>query len=78
MNVNDAEVVLSILKSSGYDSTSELSDADVILVLTCAIREGAEQKIWQRLQYFRHLINKKKSLGISTHPKIGLLGNLII
>ena len=73
MNINDAEVILSILKRNGYNSTKVLDDADIILVITCAIREGAEQKIWSRLRYFRYLMNKKRFLG-SSHVKIGLLG----
>jgi Uncharacterized protein family UPF0004 len=35
------QVVLSILRDAGYDQTSVMTDADVVLVNTCAIREGA-------------------------------------
>lgn len=74
MNVSDGEVILSILKENGYKLTKELNDADIILVLTCAIRESAENKIWTRLKYLRYFVNKKKLLGLSEHPKVGLLG----
>ena len=39
----------------GWDSTEDMHDADVILVNTCAIREKAEAKIWQRLVGWRSL-----------------------
>ena len=35
------QVVLSILRDAGYDQTDAMTDADVVLVNTCAIREGA-------------------------------------
>lgn len=76
MNVSDGEIILSILKENGYKHTKDLKEADIILVLTCAIREHAERKIWIRLKEFRHIMNKKRAMGISEHPKIGLLGKL--
>ena len=71
MNVNDSEVMLSVLKDRGYDETTEMHDADVILVNTCAIRDKAEAKIWQRLAYFKSLRRKKKK---SEKPVVGVLG----
>ena len=49
MNVADSEVVASVLSESGYQLTSELAEADLVLINTCSIRENAEQKIWNRL-----------------------------
>ena len=37
------QVVLSILRDAGYDQTDAMTDADVVLVNTCAIREGAHK-----------------------------------
>lgn len=45
MNVSDTEVVWAILKKSGYTKVDEIKEADVVLVITCAIREGAETKV---------------------------------
>ena len=53
MNVNDSEVMLSLLKDAGYVRTEDISEADVILVNTCSIRDNAEQRIWGRLEQFR-------------------------
>ena len=58
MNVNDSEVVVSILADEGYGVTQKLSDADLVLVNTCSVRENAEQRIRGRLDVFR--IEKKK------------------
>lgn len=53
MNVNDSEVMLSILHDAGYVRTIDMNDADIILVNTCAIRDNAEQRIHGRLEQFR-------------------------
>ena len=45
MNVNDAEVVWAIMEDQGYTRTLNPSEADVWLVVTCSIREGAEAKV---------------------------------
>ncbi len=59
MNVNDSEVVLSILQNCGYSLCARMEDADLILVNTCSIRDNAEQRIWGRLDVFLQI--KKKA-----------------
>jgi tRNA-2-methylthio-N6-dimethylallyladenosine synthase len=59
MNVADSEVVASILKNSGYTLTDTLTDAELILINTCSIRENAEQRIWNRLDAIRSVKRKK-------------------
>jgi tRNA-2-methylthio-N6-dimethylallyladenosine synthase len=68
MNFADSEVVTSILLENGYATTSELTEADTILLNTCAIRDNAEHKIRHRLQTF-NLLKKKKP-----EVTIGILG----
>ena len=53
-----------------------LEDADLILTNTCAIRENAEHKIWQRLKYFASLRKKNRKDGSksSGYPVVGVLG----
>ena len=48
MNVNDTEVVFSILAKEGYERTTEIGEADVIMANTCSVRDNAEQRIWGR------------------------------
>eukprot|EP00731_Ephydatia_muelleri_P032067 Em0023g574a len=72
MNVNDTEIAWSVLKDAGFARTVEIHEADVILAVTCAIRENAEKKVWSRLDYFKSLKRKRPS---SQPPlKVGLLG----
>lgn len=61
MNFNDSEIVLSILREAGgYERTLHVDDADVVLLMTCAIRENAETKIWNRLDSLRALERQRR------------------
>jgi tRNA-2-methylthio-N6-dimethylallyladenosine synthase len=68
MNVADTELVCGILKSNGYEITTEAANADVILLNTCSIRENAEQRIYGRLGSFKNLKASKPGLVV------GILG----
>lgn len=81
MNVNDLEIVLAIMKNAGYTEIVEKAEeADVILINTCAIRENAEHKVWQRLNYFKHLKSRWKQNVMPScsrpevPPKVAVLG----
>ena len=69
MNVSDSEIVASILESSGYAQADTMETADVIMINTCAIREGAEQKIWRKLESLYGAYKKRRP-----GTKIGVLG----
>lgn len=64
MNFSDSEIVASILAESGYATTNNLEEADVVLVNTCSIREKAEQTVRQRLTVFNKEKKKKPELVI--------------
>ncbi|CAO2578189.1 Mitochondrial tRNA methylthiotransferase CDK5RAP1 [Lemmus lemmus] len=72
MNVNDTEIAWSILQKSGYLRTSNLQEADVILLVTCSIREKAEQTIWNRLRQLKALKTKRPRSRVPL--RIGILG----
>jgi hypothetical protein len=76
MNLADSDVVRSVLLTAGYEMCDILEDADLILTNTCAIRENAEAKIWQRLKYFASLRKKAKKEGTKPvgYPIVGVLG----
>jgi tRNA A37 methylthiotransferase MiaB len=81
MNVADTEVVHSVLQGSGYVQASEFSDADVVLLNTCAIRENAESKIWGRLREIRAAKRraaegwrKRGERAPPSGPVVGILG----
>jgi len=64
MNFADSEVVASILQEEGFGATSNIENADLILVNTCSIREKAEDRVRQRLTVFRSLKKNKPGLVI--------------
>jgi len=68
MNLNDSEIVASILSEQGYNTTHLLEDADLVLVNTCSIREKAEQTVRKRLEKYNAI---KK---INPSMKVGVLG----
>ncbi|MDP3358232.1 MAG: tRNA (N6-isopentenyl adenosine(37)-C2)-methylthiotransferase MiaB [Lutibacter sp.] len=68
MNLNDSEIVASILSKQGYNTTHLLEEADLVLVNTCSIREKAEQTVRKRLEKYNAV---KK---INPAMKVGVLG----
>lgn len=68
MNVADSEVVVSILNKQGFGLSDNYKEADLILINTCSIRDNAEQRIFNRLNEFKHL--KKKNKGLL----VGIIG----
>lgn len=68
MNFADSEIVASILAETGFETTSDYQQADVIFINTCSIRENAETRVRNRLSQFG--VEKRKN------PKliVGVLG----
>ena len=68
MNVADSEVIASVMQMAGYSVAETLEEADAVFMNTCSIRDNAEQKILNRLEFFHSLKKKKK------HLIVGVLG----
>ncbi len=68
MNFSDSEIVASILLENGYNTTSVLEEADLVLVNTCSIRDKAEQTIRKRLQKYNAVKRTNPTM------KVGVLG----
>jgi len=68
MNFADSEIVASLLQKEGYGVTTEIADADYVLINTCAIRDNAEQRIRKRLRELRAQQQQNPRL------RIGILG----
>ncbi len=64
MNAGDSEIVVSIMQDEGYVYTADISEADVILINTCSIRDNAEQRIWGRLNDMRRYRKARPSLVV--------------
>ena len=48
MNVADTEMMLGLLHQAGYARTDDPAAAELILLNTCAVREKAEERVYQR------------------------------
>lgn len=66
MNFSDSEIVASILAEQGFNTTTQLEEADLVLVNTCSIRDKAEQTIRKRLEKYNAVkkINPKMKVGV--------------
>lgn len=64
MNFSDSEIVASIMKENGFDTTSDFNEADAIFLNTCSIREKAEQTVRKRLTVFNKMKKRKPELSI--------------
>ena len=69
MNVADSEVIASIMQMAGYHVCETLDEADAVFMNTCSIRDNAEQKILNRLEFF-HSMKKNKRRNLI----VGVLG----
>lgn len=68
MNFSDSEIVASILAKEGFDTTTEISEADLVFLNTCSIRDKAEQTVRNRLKHINGFKKKNPSL------LVGVLG----
>lgn len=68
MNFSDSEIVASILQKEGFDTTSEIDEADLVFLNTCSIREKAEQTVRNRLNHINGFKKKKPEM------MVGVLG----
>jgi tRNA-2-methylthio-N6-dimethylallyladenosine synthase len=64
MNVSDSEVVASVMQTVGYNMTETIEEADAIFVNTCSVRDNAEQRVLNRLQYLQSFRKKRPGLII--------------
>jgi len=64
MNKLDSELVESRLTAAGYERAEGESDADVVLLNTCSVRQHAEDRVWSRLGVLRQLKREKPGLVV--------------
>ncbi|HPW66583.1 MAG TPA: tRNA (N6-isopentenyl adenosine(37)-C2)-methylthiotransferase MiaB [Salinivirgaceae bacterium] len=68
MNIADSEVVAAILVAQGYELTDDVNNADLVLINTCSVRDNAEQRVWNRLDFFKGHKRRKPNV------KVGIIG----
>jgi tRNA-2-methylthio-N6-dimethylallyladenosine synthase len=62
MNEYDSERVAGLLRAAAWELTERESDADLVIVNTCAIREKAEEKVYSKLGQLRALKARRPGL----------------
>ncbi len=55
MNVHDSERMAGLLDQAGFEATLDETEADVVVINTCSVRERAEEKLYTRLGELRQL-----------------------
>lgn len=72
MNVYDSDRMADALAPAGYAPTSDATNADLILLNTCHIREKAAEKIYSELGRLRKIKSDRANVGKDT--MIGVAG----
>ena len=70
MNEYDSELIRSILLKANYAVVKHENDADVVMLNTCAVREGAHRKVYGRIHDIKHRCKERNE----SVPLIGVLG----
>ena len=65
MNVHESEKIAGILEGLGYSEAEKREDADIIVFNTCAIREGAEDRVFGNVGNLKKMKKKNKNLIIA-------------
>jgi tRNA-2-methylthio-N6-dimethylallyladenosine synthase len=58
MNVHDSEKAIRMFSDLGYSQTSEVSEADIVLLNTCMVREKAARKVFARINEIKKEIRR--------------------
>ncbi len=66
MNAYDAQRMVDLLAPEGFDETSCVDDADIVILNTCHIRERAAEKIFSELGLFRETKDARRAKGLET------------
>ena len=67
MNEYDSDKMVDVLRAyDGYEKTTKVEDADLILFNTCSVREKAQEKVFSDLGRVRHLkeLNPDVRIGV--------------
>ncbi len=55
MNEHDSERIAGLLESNGYAATEEATDAEIVVLNTCAVRENADRRLYGALGHLKPL-----------------------
>jgi tRNA-2-methylthio-N6-dimethylallyladenosine synthase len=65
-NIRDSEAICGVLNKSGYRKTDCITNADIVILNTCAVRENAEKKVFGEIGFLQKCRkqNKQFLLGL--------------
>ncbi|MBW2470630.1 MAG: tRNA (N6-isopentenyl adenosine(37)-C2)-methylthiotransferase MiaB, partial [Deltaproteobacteria bacterium] len=66
INVYDSERIVEALAPVGFQETSALEDADLVVLNTCHIREKAAEKVYSELGRIRRVKTDRQAAGLRT------------
>ena len=65
MNEYDSDKMADVLRAAeGYEPTTDVEQADLILFNTCSVREKAQEKVFSDLGRVKHLKKKGALIGV--------------
>lgn len=66
MNVYDADRIRDLMVASGYVESRDPAGADVVILITCAVRAKAEDKVFNQIANWRHkgLVNENTIIAL--------------
>ena len=62
MNVNDSEYIIGQLEDMGYEMTSDIDQAEIIILNTCCVRKKVEHKIYSMAGRINQIKKEKPDL----------------
>ena len=65
MNKLDSSLVVSALTEQGFATTDKATEADVIVINTCSVREHAEARVFSNLGHIKHLKKSRPALLVA-------------
>jgi tRNA-2-methylthio-N6-dimethylallyladenosine synthase len=65
MNEHDSERIASLLAADGMERTTDVSDADVVVLNTCCIRQNADDKLYGTLGHLKSLQAERPGMQIA-------------
>jgi len=65
MNKLDTALAAESLRQAGYELTDKAKQADVVLINTCSVRQGAEQRVLSHLGHLRHIKENRPDIIVA-------------
>src|SRR6478735_3755496 len=64
MNEHDSERISGLFDADGMEATTDLEEADVVVLNTCCIRENADNKLYGTLGHLKSVKDRKPGMQI--------------